>query len=134
MADIAFEAVGDSPSELFVAAAQAVMEILADPTTVSTTWHRTIDQEDEELGDLLFDWLSEMVYLKDAEGVVFNRVTAAVHHDPARRCWHLHGEFVGETIDPKRHVLRSDVKAVTKHQYEIHEGGGEWKARVVLDI
>jgi SHS2 domain-containing protein len=118
MADVAFEAIGDTPSELFVAAAQAVIEMLANPMTVSKTWYRTIDLEDEQFTDLLFDWLSEMVYLKDAEGVVFCQATAAVLH----------------VIDSTRHELRSDVKAVTKHLYEVSEHGGQWKARVVLDI
>src|SRR6476660_7951159 len=68
VADVAFEAIGDTPSELFVAAAQAVMEMLANPMTISKIWYRTIDLEDEQFADLLCDWLSEMVYLKDAEG------------------------------------------------------------------
>ena len=134
LADVAFEAAGDTPSELFEAVAHAAMEILANPDTVSNTWHRTIDREDEQLADLLFDWLSEMVYLKDAEGVVFSEVTASVVYDPSRPCWRLHGELMGETIDPARHELRSDVKAVTKHLYEVRASGGQWKARVVLDI
>lgn len=134
VADVAFEAIGDTPSQLFEAVARAVMEILANPNTVSNTWHRTIDQEDEELVNLLFDWLSEMVYLKDAEGVVFSKVTASVIYDPSRSCWRLHGELTGEAIDPARHELRSDVKAVTKHLYEVRSSGEQWKARVVLDI
>jgi SHS2 domain-containing protein len=134
LADVAFEAVGDTPSELFEAAAHAVMDILANANTVSNTWHRTIDQEDEQLADLLFDWLSEMVYLKDAEGIVFSQATVSVAYDPSRPCWRLHGELLGETIDPARHELRSDVKAVTKHLYELRRDDDQWKATVVLDI
>lgn len=134
LADVAFEAIGDTPSELFEAVAYAVMSILANPDTVSNAWHRIIDREERELADLLFDWLSEMVYLKDAEGVVFSQATSSVVYDPSRRCWQLHGELQGETIDPARHELRSDVKAVTKHLYEVHASGGQWNARVVLDI
>ncbi|HET7057604.1 MAG TPA: archease [Nitrospiraceae bacterium] len=134
VADVAFEAIGDTPSELFVAAAQAVIEILANPVAVLKTWHRTIDLEDAQFTDLLFDWLSEMVYLKDAEGVVFCQATAAVVHEPIYDRWQVHGKLIGEAIDSTRHELRSDVKAVTKHLYEVYERGGQWKARVVLDI
>lgn len=83
VADVDFEATGGTSSELFVAAAQAVIEMLANPMTVSKTWHRTIDLEDEQFADLLFDRLSEMVYLKDAGGVVFCQATAAVVHEPS---------------------------------------------------
>ena len=75
-----------------------------------------------------------MVYLKDAEGVVFSKVTASVIYDSSRVSWRLHGELTGEAIDPARHELRADVKAVTKHLYEVRLNGGQWKARVVLDI
>jgi SHS2 domain-containing protein len=75
-----------------------------------------------------------MVYLKDAEGVVYSEVTVSVVYDPSRPCWRLHGELTGETINPARHELRADVKAVTKHLYDVRAAGGQWKARVVLDI
>ena len=134
VADVAFEATGGTPSELFVSAAQAVIDILANPTTVAKVWHRTIDREGDQIADLFFDWLSEMVYLKDAEGVVFCQATATVTHEPLRGRWRLHGELIGESIDFTRHELRPDVKAVTKHLYQVCECGGQWKARVVLDI
>lgn len=134
VADVAFEALGDTPAELCDAAAQAVIEILANPATVSNRWHRTIELENALFADLLFDWLSEMVYLKDAEHVVFSGARSSVLHDPSRRCWQLHGELTGEPIDGARQELRSDVKAVTKHLYDVREHAGRWKARVVLDI
>jgi len=47
----------------------------------------------------------------------------------------------GEKIDPLRHHLRCDVKAVTKHLFKIEknlpagrQGKGRYKAMVVLDI
>ena len=102
VADVAFEATGRNPSELFVSAAQAVIDILANPATIGKVWHRTIEIADDQLGDLLFDWLSEIVYLKDAEGVVFCNALASVVHDSAHGCWRLHAELCGEPIDPAR--------------------------------
>lgn len=138
LADSAFEASGDSPSELFVAAAQAVIETMVDPATVSTSWRREIVRQAPELASLLFDWLSDIVYLKDAEGVVFRQATAVVTEHRPHGGWKLRGVLTGEPIGPGRHELRSDVKAVTKHLYEVRREGdheGErWTARVVLDI
>ncbi|HKN86677.1 MAG TPA: archease [Nitrospiraceae bacterium] len=134
IADVAFEATGNNLSELFVAAAEAVIDIVANPTTVAKTWHCRIERENDQVADLLFDWLSEMVYLKDAEGVVFCEAMASVVHDSVHRCWRLHGNLNGETIDPSRHELRSDVKAVTRHLYAVWENKEQWMARVVLDI
>ncbi|MGH7208835.1 MAG: archease [Nitrospiraceae bacterium] len=138
LADSAFEARGDSPSELFVAAAEAVIETMVNPETVSAGWRREITHQAPDLASLLFDWLSDIVYLKDAEGVVFREATAVVTEDRPHGGWKLRGALTGELIDPARHELRADVKAVTKHLYEVRRDGdreGErWTARVVLDI
>jgi SHS2 domain-containing protein len=134
VADAAFEATGDTPAELFTAATQAVIEAMVDPGTVSTQWQRTVERREPELSDLLFDWLSELVYLKDAEGVIFHGASVTVAEEPTRASWRLQGTLSGEPIDPARHDLRADVKAVTKHLYEVRQEGTRWKARVVLDI
>lgn len=133
LADAAFEALGDSPSELFVAAAQAVIETMADPDRVGSAWRRVVERRAPDLPLLLFQWLSDIVYVKDAEGVVFREVTADVE-PAAEGGWHLVGTLIGEPIDPDRHDLRADVKAVTKHLYRVQRENGRWVARVVLDI
>jgi protein archease len=134
LADAAFEAAGDSPSELFAAAARALIETMVNPDTVSGEWHRTIVLEEPDLGDLLFEWLSCIVYEKDAAGVVFNDATVTVTRDAAAGRWRIAGELRGAPIDPQRHELHADVKAVTKHLYDVCEVDGQWKARVVVDI
>jgi len=133
LADAAFEASGDSPSELFRAAAQAVIETLANPSTVGQSWKRTVVREAPDVSDLLFHWLSEIVYIKDAEGVVFNGVIAQVEQR-LDTVWYLRGTLTGESIDAVRQELRSDIKAVTKHLYEVRQEGGKWFARVVIDV
>ena len=48
-----------------MAAAQAVVEVMVNPSTVSTGWQRDITLQDEEIATLLFDWLSTIVFLED---------------------------------------------------------------------
>jgi SHS2 domain-containing protein len=133
LADAAFEASGGSPSELFVAAAHAVIETMVNPETVSPVQNRVIERQEESLEALLFEWLSAIVFLKDAESFLYRDASAKVTEAPSAN-WHLQGTLRGETIDPARHELRADVKAVTKHLYGIRREGGRWIARVVLDI
>ncbi len=134
LADAAFEASGDSPSELFLAATQAVIETMVNPDTVSPHWHQAIEHQALDLASLLFDWLSDIVYLKDAHGVVFREATAVVTEDRPHGGWNARGTLTGEPIDPQRHELRADVKAVTKHLYDVRRDDDRWIARVVLDI
>lgn len=134
LADAAFEASGDNPSELFCAAAQAVIETMVNPSTVSSVSSHSIEGEAEDVATLLFDWLAEIVYLKDAQGLVFREASAEVRNDPAQGTWSLKGELSAEPIDQSRHELRADIKAVTKHMYEVKQEGARWRATVVLDI
>jgi len=134
LADAAFEASGDTLEEVFEAATQATIELMADPETVSSDWHHDVDLDEEDVASLLFEWLSHLVFLKDARGVVFQKAPVAVCYDQQKKRWTLHGTIIGEPINQSRQNLRSDIKAVTKHQYSITEKEGRWVARVVLDL
>lgn len=134
LADMAFEAEGDSLPELFDAATQALLESLADPSTVGHTWRQSFDLEEPDIPTLLFEWLGRLVYLKDAHGVVFHRVSLTVAQQSDGSAWRLHAEVIGSPVDPSAQELRSDVKGVTKHLYAVTQDGTGWKARVVLDV
>ena len=134
LADAAFEASGDTLEEAFEAATQAVIEMMADPETVSSEWQHDVDLDEEDVASLLFEWLSYLVFLKDARGVVFQKARLAVCYDQQKKRWTLHGTIIGEPINQSRQTLRSDIKAVTKHQYSFAEKEGRWKARIVFDL
>ncbi len=134
MADMAFEAEGDSLPALFDTATEALIQSLADPATVAQTWQQVVDMEEPDIDTLLFEWLNRLVYLKDAQAVVFHHVTLAVQAAPDQSAWHLHAELVGAPVDQSTQDLRSDIKGVTKHLYAVTQTGNSWKARVVLDV
>jgi SHS2 domain-containing protein len=132
VADLAFEAEGDSIEELFRAATDALLESLADPSTVAVTWKHEILQVNRDLGELLFDWLSDLVYWKDAAGVVFHDADLSVVQEGIT--WRLAAVLRGAPVDQATQTLRNDVKAVTKHRYEVKQRGAHWYAQVVVDV
>jgi SHS2 domain-containing protein len=132
LADIGFEAEGESIEEVFRAATQALIESLATPTTVSRGWERAIERSDVDPAALLFDWLSEVVYWKDAAAVVFREAPLTLTQEGD--VWLLRARLIGAPVDQQTQELHADVKGVTKHLYEIKQTGGCWKARVVLDV
>lgn len=132
-ADLAFDASGDSLQELFQGATCAVIETLADPATVGSTWRQTIERTDEDPAELLFDWLSDLVYWKDAAGVVFSRSELTLTRRD-HSCWKLMGVLYGEPVNGSTQTLRADVKGVTKHLYRLEQSGERWIVRVVLDV
>ena len=132
IADIAFEAEGGSAEELFRGATQALIETMADPLTVTNSWNRHITKTDEDLGTLLFDWLSEMVYWKDAAGVVFHEAPLTLTLQQGK--WTVSGKLEGAPVNSQLQELRNDVKGITKHLYRVGQEGPVWKARVVVDV
>ena len=135
LGDLAFEATGDSVSELFAAAALAVIEAMVDPLSVETSWTQEVRLSEAEIEDLLFEWLNAIVFIKDMEGVVFHDVRATVSRDSEKNLWHLEATLIGDRVDATRQDLRTDVKAVTKHLYEVRQQEEDaWYAHVVLDV
>ena len=132
LADIAFEAEGDSVEAMFQGATQALLEILADPRTVAQAWERRIVKIDETLADLLVEWLSEIVYWKDAAGVVFREARVQVKRE--NDGWHLEALLTGAPVDHAQQTLRNDVKGITRHLLAVGREGSSWKARVVVDV
>lgn len=132
MADTAFEAEGESVEEVFRGATQALLESMANPATVSGGWERSIERTDGDLSSLLFDWLSDMVYWKDAAGVVFREAPLTVTRE--RDVWLLRARLIGAPVDQRTQELHADVKGVTKHLYRVSQEAGRWKALVVLDV
>ena len=132
VADLAFDATGDTLPELFQGATNAVIETMADPRTIGSSWTQAIDREDAEPASLLFDWLSDLVYWKDAAGVVFSSADIVLVQD--RMGWKLHASLHGEPVNASTQDLRADVKGVTKHLYRLDHHHGRWAVRVVLDV
>lgn len=132
-ADVAFEAFGVSLEDLLAAAADAVLGVMVEaPDSVEPRQSRTIELSASTEEMLLFELLNELVYLKDAEGILL-RVTGVV----VRR---QGGELAltvsasGEPFDPARHRPLVDVKAATLHHLELSTHDGGWRAVMVLDV
>jgi len=133
VADLAFEASGGSIQEVFQGATNAVIESLANPDTIGATWQQAVGREDEDPAALLFDWLSDLVYWKDAAGVVFSKADVRLTQHAAG-VWKLNARLYGEPVNGSTQELRADVKGVTKHLYRLARDGERWTARVILDV
>lgn len=132
-ADVAFEATGETPEELFTSAAKALEETQVNTKQLANSEQRAVNLENETLDKLLFDFLDELIYYKDTEGLAFGKCEIKIQRDENKK-YKLAGTLLGEKLDPNRHELRTDVKAVTKHQFGIQKTKEGYKATVVLDI
>ena len=129
LADIAFEADSASLDGLFEACGRALTDVMVDRGTLNPKVTRKISLGGTDLDRLLYDFLTELIVLKDVDSLLFKNLRVEVDDTPR-----LEAVLRGEKIDRKRHRLRNDVKAVTMHMFRVHRGGGRWRATVVLDI
>jgi SHS2 domain-containing protein len=77
---------------------------------------------------LLFDWLNELLYLYEVKHLLLARFDVRVGDDG------LTGTAEGEPIDPARHVLDHEVKAITYHGLKLERQADRWLAEVIVDI
>lgn len=130
-ADAMFEAYGKDVDELFENAALALQEIQVNTKTVTPKEKHAITVENDALDMLLFDFLQELIYLKDAEKLLFSKFTVTIKKN---KKYSLTADCFGETINTKKHELNVDAKAVTLHKFEVKQEKGIWRARVIIDI
>jgi len=131
IADIAFQAYGNDLSELFANAALAVSDTMVDLDSVAESTQHLIELQEKNLDMLLFDFLSEIVLIKDTDNLLFKRFDVSVEEGEVKK---VVCTAHGEQINRKKHKLKSDVKAITLHMFEIIKEKSGWKATVVIDI
>ncbi len=129
-ADFAFEAFGSTLNELFVNAAFAMMEIMTDTKKVMPSKIIEFKIKAHDLKALMFDFISEILFIKDTKGMVFSKFS--VNIKKGEKGYSLACTMQGEKWDRAKHEIRTEVKAATYHMMEIKHNG-RWRAQVILD-
>ena len=93
---------------------------------------RRVELENDKIDMLLFDFLQELIYFKDAERLLLR--VREIQIDEKDGNYFLDATTKGEPLDATRHEQRADVKAVTLHDFYVKKIGDAWKASVLLDI
>lgn len=130
LADIAFEIYGRDVDELFENAAFALFEETADLNKIEENQTKEIFLEADDLEHLLYDFLSELLFLKDSESMIFKTSKVKVEENKFK----LHATVRGEPIDHDKHTVHNDIKAITLHMFKVEKTNSGWKAFVVVDI
>lgn len=130
IADAAFEAFGKTLEELFESCALATFEVMVETKSVEPVKKKEIRLKSSDLESLLFDFLSEIIYLKDAMKIFYSKFDLCILKNKE---YELSGTLWGDNIDYSRQKIRQDVKAVTYHLLEIKKTGDSWRAQVILD-
>jgi SHS2 domain-containing protein len=133
IADVAFEATGNTIEEMFLAAAEATIGVMVEnPGNSMGSEVTSFRLEGQEIEMLLFDFLQEIIYLKDARQMLLFVSSVDIDRESSPLRLTVCGR--SETIDSHRSRLLTDVKAVTLHRFCIQRHEHGWTATVVLDV
>lgn len=132
-ADVSFRAVAADLDGLFATAADATTNVMVDDLdSVRPLLTRAVEVNAEALDLLLFRFLGEILFYKDAEALLTRARRVAV--ETTAGGYRLRAELCGERIDPARHRLAADAKGVTLHDLRVARDGAGWSATVTLDV
>jgi SHS2 domain-containing protein len=157
-ADIGLRVRNADLSGLFAEAAEGLISVIVEnPQSVrpDDTYHFQLQAE--QLDELLHDWLDELLFAFHARHVLFARFDIEIggaaitlnespgqSHSDANSIplpetatnppYELKATARGEPVDPTRHAIDQEVKAVTYHGLKLTRQSGDWLAEVVLDI
>lgn len=128
-ADVGLEVWGKSLESLFEAAAKGLFSLIADADGVGASVSFEVHVSAAKADELFLAWLKELLHIFYTRKILLSefRMTNIKQN-------RLSAEVSGETLDPEKHRLGREVKAVTHHLFEFKQTGEGYKARVILDI
>jgi len=125
--DVVFRAYGKDVKELFENAAEAMAGVICQVGKVDPKIAKSVEVKGEDLKDLLYNWLQEIIALVDTEEMFFSRFEI----EEISNC-KLKAKIYGEPITPDKG--ETVVKAVTYHNFNLRKTTGGFEATISLDI
>jgi SHS2 domain-containing protein len=115
--------------ELFARAAWGMFSLVTDVDAI-----RLIDVDDIELEatdrfSLMVRWLSELNYRHVTENRLFGKFEIIDIDEES-----LTAVVRGERLDPARHHIFTEIKAVTFHEMRLERGEKGWEAQIIFDV
>ena len=127
-ADVGIIAYGADLKQAFANAGKALFSLITELDDVKEVLHRDAELTASDEESLLVEWLNELIYQFDTEGIVFKRFDI-IQLDSTR----LKARGYGEKVNKARHKIKMGVKAATYHMLKVNKNGG-YRVQVLFDI
>jgi len=121
-------AAADLPALMVEAAHGLTAMLLDDPSSIQPRETATFAVSGSEPDYLLLDWLNELLFHYDTTGWVGREFDVTLDDD------RLQAIVRGEPVDPRRHGLAHEVKAITYHHLSVTETAEGWTGELIVDI
>jgi len=129
-ADLGIKVKGKDLAELFANAGYALFDIiLEDISKIKAAQSLQINIPGGELEDIFADWMRKLLSKFDLENLGFKEFNVTKIDKSG-----LEAVVKGEKIDPSKHSLKTEIKAVTYHGLEVRKNNDLWEAQVIFDV
>lgn len=125
-ADVMVRCRGKTLEECFENAAYALSDQTVDATKVEAKDMFSVDVTGGDDEERLYAFLSEILFLQDAEYYAFSEFRVTINGD------RVTAQIYGEPLDVKKHRAKTEVKAITYHMMKVDPSVPE--LTVVFDI
>lgn len=134
-ADVGIRVWGLNWNEVFEEAARGMVSQIVDLKTVLEKEKREFHIEGEDGEELLLKWLREILYLIE-RGMIFAKFWVGKDNFSSKKPnkYRFHGMLWGEHIDPSRHDICTEVKAITRHGLQLVKKGPWWETFILFDV
>ena len=131
--DVGIQVSAPTLPQLFERAALGMFRLLTDLDSVHTSESTQIAVDGRDLEALMVRWLSELNYRHTVDNVLYSTFEVdSIHETEDGRV--LSATVRGEAIDPDRHTVYTEIKAITFHGLDVHETDGGWAVQVIFDM
>lgn len=128
-ADFGIEVFGSDLKDLFAGAAHAMFDLIADIKALQGTGEDRIYVTGADWPDLMVNWLRELLYFWAGRERLVKRVQILSILE-----YELSAMVVFDQYSPGRHVIKSEIKAVTYHQIRVDRKPAGWESRIIFDV
>ena len=129
-ADAGMRVRGKTLQSLFNHAAQGLFEMIAVVDTIDETLSIDVDIVAESVEMLFVKWLDELIFRHETDEIFFKRSNIR-SISPTR----LSAQVFGERTNFNKHIVYTEIKAVTYHQLSVIQNtNGIWEAQVIFDL
>jgi SHS2 domain-containing protein len=132
-ADAYIAAYGKNLAEAFENAAVAMFDVMTEVEKVSSKVEDLIEVEGEDEYSLLYSWLEALLIKSETSGMLYSKFKI-LHLGKSGKVFKLEARIWGEKFNPKKHLQKVGVKAVTYHRMEIIEGPRRVLLKFILDV
>jgi protein archease len=128
-ADFGIHVFGSDSKELFANAAWAMFDIITEIDQLKGLDSCNIEVSGYDWPDLMVNWLREVLYLWNGRELLVksfhiislseNNLSVRVNFDP---------------FNSDRHIIKTEIKAVTYHQIQVNSNPSGWEAKIIFDV